>query len=214
MITLRPSLDETNDLGIHIYNADGSVAQMCGNGLRCVVALVGGEHLRVETDAGLREGWNLPDGRVRVTLGRPQVAEALEIEVQGQRVRGLVVSMGNPHFVLEMFPAEADLMEQARRLGPGLEGAPEFPERTNVEFVAPRGDRFDAVVYERGVGITQACGTGAGAILAALRQRGEVDADEIVVRLPGGDLQVGLTSGVVTLTGDAVRVFEGETSLR
>jgi diaminopimelate epimerase len=198
---------------MHIYNADGSSPEMCGNGLRCVVRHVlegrGKQHLAVDTDAGLREGWWKGDGLVKVTLGTPSFdPEPLELEVHGRRVKGYRVSMGNPHFVLEPFDTSVDLHSIAERIGPQIERAPEFPDRTNVEFVALRQGTLDVVVFERGVGLTMACGTGAGASVVAMRALGLVS-DHVATRLPGGALGVELSNQMVSIEGEAVRVFEG-----
>ena len=214
---------------MHVTNADGSVAQMCGNGLRCVslwllqagVVEVEQEHI-VQTDAGPRSCRVLAlpvDGAsdVRVEMG-PALwhgpgAPAWFREplvLQGGGYRASALSMGNPHLVLE---ADADL-SLAARLGPVLEIDPRFPERTNVELASLRADgSIDVVVWERGVGLTQACGTGACAVVAAFARAGKVPFDEdVMVHLPGGSLRVRVPSreGPLWMTGPARRVFGGE----
>ncbi len=218
VLSVLPSRRPEAKLRMHIFNADGSVAEMCGNGLRCVVrhalgASSVGERVVVETDAGLRWGVTGAAGEVQVGLGRPElVRDRLEVVVEGERFVGTWVSMGNPHFVLDPIEAE-DLVARARRWGPLIERHAAFPERTNVEFVAVRADGVvETVVWERGAGLTQACGTGAGATLAALRARGVVRGDEAQVRLPGGVLRVSRDPATeeIAIAGDAVRVFAGE----
>lgn len=226
---------------MHITNADGSVPEMCGNGLRCVslflvhagVVKPGEEHV-VDTDAGPRRATVLapPDPRgealVRVDMGpaRFDVAGQIPrwlgepIEVDGVALRASAVSMGNPHVVLdapEVRPVWPSF-ELARRIGPLLEVDPRFPERTNVELAAVRDDgSVDVVVWERGVGITEACGTGACGTAAVLARAGRIPYDtDVVVRLPGGALTVRVPdpardpAGSVLMTGPARRVFVGE----
>ncbi len=196
------------DARMHVWNADGSVAEMCGNGLRCVLRVLGGTR-RIDTDAGVLEGVCLDDGRVRVELGPVRVDDDdLELDTPDGPVRGRRITTGNPHFVLR--PSDAPILDRARRLGAGLEHDPAFPRRTNVEFVAVRDGGLDVVVHERGVGITQACGTGAAASVAAARAWGLVPSGPVEVRLPGGPLVVDWAGEIVRLTGEAVTVYEGE----
>lgn len=233
---------------MHITNADGSVPEMCGNGLRCVSLFLvheglvawGGEHV-VDTDAGPRRATVLRDdaprddvprgdgptdmrGRalVRVDMGPARFAvpgqipswSGERIEVAGVTVRASTVSMGNPHLVLELEHGQPDL-ELARRVGPLLETNPRFPERTNVELIALRTDgSVDVIVWERGVGITEACGTGACGVAAVLARAGRIATDEeVMVHLPGGPLAVRVPAdaeGPVWMTGPARRVFVGD----
>jgi diaminopimelate epimerase len=213
VITLLPPRNPSAEVRMHIYNADGSSPEMCGNGLRCTVRHLlegrGRQHAVVDTDAGNREGWWRGDGLVKVTLGTPKLEPSpLEIDAGDRRVKGYRVSMGNPHFVLEPFEGGANLRDIAERLGPAIERAPEFPERTNVEFVSLRDGGLEVVVFERGVGLTMACGTGAGAAAVTMRALGRVQ-DRVETRLPGGALAVEVTGEMVSIEGEAVRVFEG-----
>jgi diaminopimelate epimerase len=225
---------EVADARMHVTNADGSVAEMCGNGLRCVVkylvdeAGLGAAPLRVETGAGVRECrvQRGADGRVEqvtVDMGLPELEGrripmaqegsfiARPLEVAGARVSGTAVSMGNPHLVL--FDADR---EAAGRLGPALERHPMFPARTNVEFVRLDGDGLDVLVWERGCGFTEACGTGACAAMVAAVVEGRLPAgEERPVRLTGGVLHVLVEPGPgrVLMRGPAVRVFEGDAQI-
>lgn len=217
VLSILPSRHPEARLRMHLYNADGSVAEMCGNGLRCVVRHALGptsvdEQVVVDTDAGLRWGHTRPGGAVRVGLGRPEiVADRLALELDGQHFLGTWVSMGNPHYVLDATPG--DIQADAARWGAALEHHPAFPARSNVEWVRRRDDgAVDVVVWERGAGLTQACGTGAGATLAALRARGDVTGDAVVVWLPGGPLAVSRDARTheIAIEGEAVRVFAGE----
>ncbi|MBW2699688.1 MAG: diaminopimelate epimerase [Deltaproteobacteria bacterium] len=232
VLTVLPS--ESGDYRMHIYNADGSQPEMCGNGIRCFVkylvdhGMVQGSEVRVETGRGvltckLQLG---ADGKVEmVTVNMsPALFDCEEVPMEGRsgtcieedlEVDGLhfcltAVSMGNPHAVLF---EKADLA-MARKRGPMLANHSLFPNKTNVEFteVKSRGE-IDLVVYERGCGITKACGTGACAATAAAARIGKVDFDrEIRVNLPGGSLFVQVESdfSAVWMRGPALEVFRGE----
>ncbi|MCC7386629.1 MAG: diaminopimelate epimerase [Deltaproteobacteria bacterium] len=215
VLSLLPSRHPDAIARMHLFNADGSVAEMCGNGLRCVVqALVARgapAKMVIDTDAGLRRGERLGDGQVRASLGQPAVIGARSIEVAGRRFEGLAISVGNPHFVLQPFGPEEDLTSLALRYGPEIERHPAFPERTNVELLKRHGDRIEVVVFERGAGLTLACGTGAGAAAVAARELGLVAASgPATIRLPGGELCVDAWDGEVALVGEALHVFDGE----
>lgn len=219
-----------------VYNADGSRPQMCGNGLRCFALWLVDEglagdptgELLVETDAGLRPCRLSDDGRlVTIAMGVPRLdraalpmtgsGPAVEVlEVDGARLRLRGVSMGNPHAVVQVDTPTT--RAQAERFGPVLVAHPLFPERTNVELAYVREDgSVELTVYERGVGITQACGTGAVATVAALAaDLGEgFLARDVAVDLPGGRLSIHIeraadgAQGQSWLTGPAVRVFAG-----
>ncbi len=207
---------EGADLRMHVYNADGSVAEMCGNGLRCVVhriaTLSGQASMVVDTDAGRRRGEVLPSGEVRVDLGPARVhSKPVDVILGDRRVEGVRVDVGNPHLVLPEFPPEAVLAALAGTLGPALSKHDEFEHGTNVEFPRVLSDMsIEVAVYERGVGLTEACGTGAGAVVAALMARGRVE-DRALVRLPGGALWVDARGADLEITGEAVHVFDGLT---
>lgn len=218
VITLFSSTKTSFDLRMHIYNSDGSVPEMCGNGLRCVVHALGRPGvITVETGGGLREGSMVGVDRVRVTLAKASIIEPeLEVTVGELHRRGMGVSMGNPHLVLRPFEAPADLRALAEEYGPRLERHPQFPQRTNVGFPAVIGPRaIRLVVFERGAGITDACGTGAGAAAFAVRSWGLVErSGSIRVELPGGPLEVEIDeAGEVAITGEAKKVFEGVVEL-
>lgn len=199
-----------------IHNADGSRPEMCGNGLRCVVKFLA-EHapsplntVRVETDAGLLESevtWH--DGRaaeITIHLGAATVGARDETVGNQQGVR---VELGNPHFVLMQTP-----LDQVASVGSILEKHSAFPNRTNVECVVPTSDGGLRVsVWERGVGLTQACGTGAAAVAvaAAVYATGRYD-DWVKVELPGGQVQVRVHKGLkdVELKGTSTFVYRGE----
>ena len=217
MIFISPS--ETADFRMRIFNADGSEAKMCGNGIRCVGKYVYDKGytdkttLTVETLAGIRTlELQAADGRVTgatVDMGRTEAGEDRTIEADGMCVTGTPVSVGNPHFVLlGTDPALAET------LGPKIERHPAFPGGVNVEFVqvlAP--DRLRMRVWERGSGITMACGTGACASAAAAVKKGFCPAGApVTVQLDGGELRITVqTDGTVRMTGPAEAVYEGET---
>lgn len=190
------------DCSMVVHNADGTRPKACGNGLRCVGrfarehGLAPSELVRVETDAGVRnvqvpdcgEGPQ-PAREVSVTasMGRPKIIAQAETLVLGDaEYAATLIDMGNPHCVLFVDdPAAADVAH----LGAALERHPRFPERTNVEFAALVGETLALRVWERGVGETAACGTGAcAAAVAAALERGAVM--PLAVSLPGGKLRV------------------------
>lgn len=201
---------------LHVFNADGSVAEMCGNGLRCAARVLleetGANTVRIETDAGsLRcEARPGPTGRldtIWAEAGRPSVGAAEALSVGGLSVHGYPVSLGNPHFVI--FEANAAVAT----LGADIERDPRFaPERTNVEFCHVTPEGLDLIVWERGAGFTLACGTGACATVAAACAAGTATpGQEVPVHLPGGTLYVALArdGSQVFMRGPAERVFSG-----
>lgn len=185
-----------------IHNADGSRPEACGNGLRCVAAhalavgLVDDESFPVVTDAGVRTA-RVVDGGVQVSMGEAQILGERTLDVEGSNVTGTVVDMGNPHLVL--FPEDLDDSTVAR-LGPALERHPSFPARINVGFARPEGERLALRVWERGVGETEACGTGAGAAARVAVERLSWTWP-VRVELPGGSLLVDTSDGELWLSG-------------
>lgn len=196
-----------------VMNADGSRPEMCGNGLRCVAAMLAGDATRemtVATDAGRKRAqvsWTgADDALVEVDMGRAAIQGEAEHTVDGRRVVFTNVNIGNPHAIsFEAFDAgERD------RFGPLVERA--TAGGTNVEFAnesAPGS--FDLVVWERGVGYTLACGTGACATAALACARGLAAYGEpLRVRLPGGELVITVSASLdVAMSGPARRVFRG-----
>ena len=213
---------------MHITNADGSVPEMCGNGIRCLARFLVDmgtidphKEVLVDTDAGARKVMVIDNEDVRVDMG-PASFDApkqiptwkqSEVTVDGITFTGSAVSMGNPHLVLDARPD----VTLARCIGPHLERHRAFPDRTNVELATVRKDgSVDVIVWERGVGITEACGTGACAVAAVLARDGRVPYDEdVVIHLPGGELviRVPKNGGSVIMTGPARRVFAGDVRL-
>jgi diaminopimelate epimerase len=192
------------------WNADGSPSEMCGNGLRCVAryaierGMVPGPGMVVMTPAGERPATVRADGTVRAFLGRVTGRETDVTELAGYRLES--VSVGNPHAVAVVDDCYA---VPVAAVGPIVEGDPHFPQRTNVEFATVVGrDRIDLRVWERGVGETLACGTGAVAAAAVAQRRGLVDTT-VTVMLPGGPLQVEIAGGEAWIEGPATFVFSG-----
>jgi diaminopimelate epimerase len=223
------------DMRMRMFNADGSEAEMCGNGIRCVVKLALEEGLvppqkdsvTVETLAGTKTVGVIREGGVmtaaRVDMGPPNFEPAslpanveghgpvvdLPLTVEGMDLRLTLVSVGNPH-AIHYTDVDPDLFP-LERIGPLVEHHPIFPRRTNfqvVQVLSP--DHVKHRVWERGTGITLASGTSATAVCAASRMRG-FTGDRITDSLPGGDLTLEWDGkGPVFMTGPATRVFDGE----
>ena len=215
------------DFRMEIYNADGSVAGMCGNGLRCLARYVRDQKLstrseiRIETSSGIRTAQVISRGKVTVDMGLP-VLKSREIpvnlsgrvinrpiRVDGKELRATCLSMGNPHCVLFVEDLEN---APVGKLGPVIERHNLFPQRTNVEFVRVGSHReIEMRVWERGAGETLACGSGACAATVASVLNGFTDR-KVDVKLPGGVLQIewDRDSGHVFMTGPAETVFKGE----
>lgn len=204
-----------------ILNADGSRPEMCGNGIRCVARHlveargVTDDPLTIRTDAGPRACAVSRSSRgawsVTVGMGAARVASSDEhVEAAGREHVFRRVSVGNPHAIV----FSDDPLADARAYGPALEVAPAFPQRSNIELVQRLSDdAVRVVVHERGCGITQACGTGATAVAAALIETGRHPADlPLAVHLPGGVVTIRRDgdSGAYLMTGPAEVVFRGE----
>jgi diaminopimelate epimerase len=204
-----------------VLNADGSRPEMCGNGLRCVALSLARRDgasaisYQIDTDAGslaceVERAAN--SARVRVEMGRGELRGAHASAFEGRTLELTRVSVGNPHAIL--FDASYDNAE-IDRLGPQISG--EISGGSNVEFVKQLGPQlFELVVWERGVGRTLACGTGAAATAVAAATAGCAPyAEPIEIRLPGGPLELWVTAGslAVSARGPARRVFAGEVEL-
>ena len=221
MIYISPS--EIADFKMRIFNADGSEAKMCGNGIRCVGKYVFDRGytdktvLKIETLSGIKTlSLNVTDGKVKtvtVDMGRAAVSEETRLDVGGVVMKCTPVSVGNPHAVFFTPNAEAVPLVS---IGSVIEHYDLFPDGVNAEFVqiiSPTELRMR--VWERGSGITMACGTGACASVSAAVKNGFCPADTpITVRLDGGALTITVGSDyTVTMTGPAETVYEGETDL-
>jgi diaminopimelate epimerase len=217
------------DAGYRIFNADGSEVGQCGNGVRCVAWLLARESgdtapLQLESPAGIVAARIEADGRITVSMGVPEfepsripfIADSKSdrylLSVDGADYDVSVLSMGNPHCVMQVADTRS---ANVSRLGPMVERHERFPERANVGFMAIRGRKaIDLRVYERGVGETLACGTGACAAVVAAQRLGQLD-DTVSVSLPGGQLVVSWRGDAepVWLTGNAELISEGKIDL-
>lgn len=197
---------EPDGVRMVVYNADGSRPEMCGNGLRCVARHVAGREDRafvIHTDAGPTDARVTAAG-VEVALARPRLGGRATLSALGRSFTGVHVDAGNPHFVVLGDLDEAD----ARRYGPVLELDPAFPHRANISFATLREDgSVRLFVWERGCGLTRACGSGACATAVALAPDDAVETRQL--DLPGGRLSVRLTPDAAWLGGPAERVFRG-----
>lgn len=203
---------------MHIWNADGSVPETCGNGLRCTAkhayeaGLVEGADFVIHDGAGPHPCVaEVVDGRVvaaRIGMGRPRVVAAGRLLESGRDlVHVTLVDVGNPHCVLQVPAVGA---APVTTLGPRLERHPEFPRGSNIEFLALRGrDEADLRVWERGCGETQACGSGTVAAAVAAEALGRARLP-LRVRLPGGTLVVSRAQdGTIELHGPVVELARG-----
>ena len=208
VLILRPSAQAAAQLDI--WNSDGSRSEMCGNGLRCAAQelfkTLGREEIRIQTLAGLHRCRPADGGLVWVELVGLSVGPSETLQVDGRSLEGRVVRLGNPHFVTFDLPLAA-----ADTLGPALEHHPRFaPQRTNVELCAIEAGALRVRVWERGAGLTLACGTGAGAAAAAAWAAQLLPQAATQVSLPGGKVEVQpLAADRLGLLGPARAVFEG-----
>ncbi|MCG6898042.1 MAG: diaminopimelate epimerase [Thiocapsa sp.] len=213
-----------------IFNADGSEVEQCGNGARCFArfvrerGLTEADAIPVGTAAGPIRLFMEADGQVRVDMGAPELAPeripfladrqavAYPLDVAGEQLSIGALSMGNPHAVILVDDLDS---APVKRLGPLVGSHERFPSGVNVGFMQIlRRDHLRLRVFERGVGETLACGTGACAAVVHARQLGRVDT-RVRVGLPGGDLVIEWAGSpdVVWMTGPAVHVFRGEIEL-
>ena len=223
---------KNTDYTMRIYNSDGSEPEMCGNGIRCLAKFIAelegntevNKSYKIDTLAGLIIPKLQSNGEVTVDMGEPEllaakipttlnsgdgkvVAQPLEVDDRTWSVT--TVSMGNPHCITFVEDSEAIALEQ---IGPKFEHHPVFPQRTNTEFVeVVEPDYVKMRVWERGAGITLACGTGACATVVAGVLNNKCDRN-CTVELPGGCLQIdwSATDNRVYMTGPAIEVFKGK----
>ncbi len=197
------------------WNADGTVAEMCGNGVRVFArylidhGLAKGPELAIETRAGTRHVRVEPDGQITVDMGAPAVLGAGWASIGAITCEGLRISVGNPHLACVV---ESPLEDFDLSAPPSVD-TELFPDGANVELVRLLGERSaQMLVYERGSGLTRSCGTGAVAAAVAAAQATGDQRGRWRVRVPGGDLTVTLAPDTSLLTGPAVLVAEGELS--
>jgi diaminopimelate epimerase len=225
---LLVSASKMADVKMRIFNADGTEAEMCGNGIRCFAkycyenGVVKKKEFPVETLSGIKHVWLTVEGNkvkaVKADMGEPNwekgslpmVGQGISVneklEVGGEIFNVTCLSMGNPHCVIFVdevadFPVE--------RIGSKIENHKAFPKRTNVDFVQVLSrNQLKIRVWERGCGETLACGTGTCASVAAAKRLGKVE-DRVTVQLLGGCLQVEVAAGRLYLSGAAEKIFEG-----
>ena len=226
LVAAAPALDGAH-VAMRIFNADGTEAEQCGNGVRCFAkyvrghGLVSADPIRVETAGRIVEAALLDDGRVRVEMGVPEFepqaipmragprAPSYRLHLGSDQFNIGAVSMGNPHAVLIVDDAEAAPVAQ---LGPRIQAHEWFPKSVNVGFMQLNGrDHVRLRVFERGVGETLACGSGACAAVAVGVTQGLLDG-AVRVDLNGGRLELEWKGEghAIWMTGPAAGVFEGE----
>ena len=231
VIFVTPSTSE--DIRFRIFNSDGSEAEMCGNGIRCFSkfiydkGIIDKEKINVETLGGTKKvNLTIKDGKVassKVNMGNatfktseiPMTSDKEEfldgeLIVCGEPIKMAVVSVGNPHAVI--FTDNLDNVS-LNEMGPVIETHEAFPQKINVHFVEILSkNEIDMITWERGAGVTFACGTGATSCVLAGFKLGKLDND-VLVHLPGGDLKINVYENNGTLgafmEGDAVLVFDG-----
>jgi len=214
LIILRPS--SKADVRMQIFNADGGEVESCGNASRCVAKLIGDE-TRIETDGGIIIGNATADGAI-VDMGKPRfewqsiplayAMDTLNMPVGWEDLQNPVaVNVGNPHVI---FFVDDSAVVALDRLGPMIEVDPLFPEKVNVNIAHIKDGIVHLRVWERGVGLTRACGTGACATAVAAIQRGLVSSP-VQVNLPGGSLVISwAVDENIQMQGPTTYVFAGE----
>lgn len=224
IIVIEPSQEA--DAFMRIRNADGDEVEICGNAARCVARLLldesGKSAVTLMTLAGPLACRDAGNGLVTVDMGTPELlwdriplarpvdTNLFALNVDGETYNCAAVSMGNPHCIL--FVDDADVAPVAT-LGPRIETHPMFPKRTNVEFVSVRDTgHLRMRVWERGAGITQACGSGAGGTAVAAHRRG-LTGEKVDVTLDGGVLTIELKDNRVLMTGPSALAYRGEINL-
>ena len=222
LLILEPAKDPDAHVFMRIRNPDGLEAEACGNGTRCIAARtmdeMGVNKLNVETVAGTLKTWRCEDGRVTVDMGPArldwkdiplaQKRDTLHLNISnGPLIDPVAINLGNPHIVF--FVEDADSVDLAA-LGPNLEHHPLFPERTNIEVASILGpNKLRMRVWERGAGITQACGSGACAAVVAAHRR-SLMGRRVEVILDGGPLEIEWRDdGQVEMTGPVATSFKG-----
>ena len=216
LIVLEPSAEA--DLKMRIWNSDGGEVESCGNATRCVVQLTGAK--TIDSDGGLLEGKDL-GGEVEVSIGKPrfgwdEIPLAYPLDTDSVPMgwdgleRPMALNVGNPHLVFFVDDLDAVRLEQ---LGPKIETDGAFPERINVNVAEVESDGIRLKTWERGAGLTLACGTGACATaVAAVRSKRATS--PVRVTMPGGSLTIAWETGQpIRMRGSATHVFSGELHL-
>ena len=235
LVVIEPSRglggEVVTDAYVRFYNGDGSESGACGNATRCVADVILRETCRedckLETQGGILRAWATRNGLISVDMGEPRLLaeqipladstiDTLHLPLDGDPV---AVNMGNPHCVFfdeEIFAADSSVDKLVEIRGSAIENNPLFPARTNVEFVRVIGDnQLQQKTWERGAGLTLACGSGACAVAVAAVHRGLVDRTRPVqIDLDGGSLLIELNEhdNRITMIGPIAYVFEGALS--
>ncbi len=232
LIIVNPEVKNA-DIGWIFYNSDGSIAQMCGNGIRCFAryafdkSIVNKKEFSVDTKAGIIVPKILDDGKIKVNMSKPVLIPEkipvktknnlnFEVKVSDRIFIANAVSMGNPHCIII---TDEDTKALALKYGREIETNPLFPEKTNVEFVKILSrNEINLDVWERGCAITLACGTGACASVAAAILNGLCD-NNVKVNLPGGSLFIEWNGSIndtkhdIYMSGSADYSFTGQISI-
>ncbi len=232
LIIVNPN-PKQGDIGWFFYNSDGSIAQMCGNGMRCFAKyvydkkLVDKKEFAVETEAGIITPQIIDENTIKVNMSKPilepnkipaKVSSNLNFEITAddRTFKANAVSMGNPHCIIF---TDEDTKQLAVKYGPFIEKHETFPEKTNVEFAKiVSQNEINLDVWERGCAITLACGTGACATVTAAILNG-LCKSPVKVNLPGGSLKIEWDGSInepdknIFMSGDAKYVFVGEINI-
>jgi len=228
LLVVEPASDGLSDFFYRIYNSDGSEAGQCGNGARCFISFLHLQGLSNKSKVKLQTNTRVIDGQVinpsvvEVNMGNPDFkpeniplnlseASNYEFKFDNQLIRFAAASMGNPHAVIRI--ATPELLEDNEymaKIGSMFQQSPIFPESVNVNFMYVENEgQLRLCTYERGSGLTLACGSGACAT-AAVAIRDDLVRQKVKVIMPGGELQISWTDAGLLMTGEAIHVFDGE----
>lgn len=222
MIIDKPLSD--GDFRMYFFNSDGTIGEMCGNGARCIARYghehgLSGEVQRIETTAGMVEGWKVDNRRYKVRLNAPTKIELdHDIELNGMKFECSYVELGNPglpHGVVYLPGMSGMDKDSLRNLGRELRHHTSFPKGANINFCEMDGNGgFKAITFERGVeDFTLACGTGAGSIALVMKLKGKLEGNSARIEKPGGTLFIDISKAdeeyEIYLTGPTCIVAEG-----
>ncbi|AUR51096.1 diaminopimelate epimerase [Aquella oligotrophica] len=228
LLVVEPASDGQSDFFYRIYNSDGSEAGQCGNGARCFISFLHLQGLSNKSKVKLQTNTRVIDGQiinpsvVEVNMGNPDFkpeniplnlfeASNYEFKFDNQLIQFTAASMGNPHAVIRIATPEILVdNEYLTKIGSMLQQSPIFPESVNVNFMFVENEgQLRLCTYERGSGLTLACGSGACAT-AAVAVRDGLVRQKVKVIMPGGELEINWTDAGLLMTGEAIHVFDGE----
>lgn len=228
LLVVEPASDGQSDFFYRIYNSDGSEAGQCGNGARCFISFLHLQELSHKVKVKLQTNTRVIDGQiinpsvVEVNMGNPDFkseniplnlseASNYEFKFDNQLIQFAAASMGNPHAVIRIATPEIlEDNEYMAKIGSMFQQSPIFPESVNVNFMYVENEgQLRLCTYERGSGLTLACGSGACATVAVAIRDGLVR-QKVKVIMPGGELQLSWTDAGLLMTGEAIHVFDGE----